>query len=199
MTAPRFDASGPLPPPPASDLPRRRPAWRKWAIAAAVVAVPVIEIVVLIKLVQWIGPWWTLLILLGEAALGIALIRVEGARIRRRLKAAGATETAPTADIGDAAAVLVGGILLALPGLLTDVLGLLCLLPFTRPLVRKLTVGWFERRYGSSVPLRRRRSRGSEVIEGEVVDDQSHGTSPTTGFRPRPEPDGEVIRGEIER
>ena len=48
----------------------------------------------------------------------------------------------PTGELAEAGLVLVGGVLLMLPGFLTDVLGLFFLVPFTRPFARKV-VGFF--------------------------------------------------------
>ena len=88
----------------------------------------------------------------------------------------------PTGRLADAALVLVGGILLMLPGFLTDLLGLVMLLPFTRPVVRRLLAFVLARnaaRGGSTGPV---------VISGVTVD-----SPPTTAGSPL------VIEGEVEK
>ena len=71
------------------------------------------------------------------------------------------------------ALVLVGGVLLMLPGLLTDVIGLFFLIPFTRPLARRV-VGFFVARRLHRAGFGGLTSRGpgaGTVVEGEVVPD----------------------------
>ena len=52
----------------------------------------------------------------------------------------------PTGELADAALVLVGGLLLMLPGFVTDLIGLFFLLPLTRPLARKAIAFFVARR-----------------------------------------------------
>ena len=65
-------------------------------------------------------------------------MRREGGRAWTALNEAFGTGRMPTGELADAALVLVGGVLLMLPGFVTDVIGFFFLLPFTRPLARKL-------------------------------------------------------------
>ena len=66
---------------------------------------------------------------------------------------------APTRTAIDGAVILVGGLLLLAPGFLTDFLGFLCVLPLTRPLVRRAVVGYVG-------PAVRRRHRGGPEQHG---------------------------------
>ena len=102
------------------------------------VALPILEVYLIVQVGQLIGVWWTLAILVGEALLGAWLMRREGARAWKALNEAFNSGRMPTGELADAALVLVGGVLLMLPGFITDIFGLLFLLPFTRPLARKV-------------------------------------------------------------
>jgi UPF0716 protein FxsA len=102
------------------------------------IAVPIVEVWLLIQVGRQIGGWWTVAILVAEALLGAWLLRREGRRAWATLQEAFGTGRMPTRELTDAALVLVGGLLLMLPGFLTDVIGFVCLLPFTRPLARRL-------------------------------------------------------------
>ena len=85
----------------------------------------------------------------------------------------------PGGHLADAALVLVGGILLMLPGFFTDVVGVLFLLPATRPAVRKFLSFVLAKqagRLGARVP---KGDAGVTVIRGETVED-----SPTDSVRP---------------
>ena len=150
------------------------------------VAVPILEVWLLLQVAAQIGALTTLGILIAEAVLGAWLMRREGGRAWSALTEAFATGKVPSGELADAALVLVGGLLLMLPGFATDVIGFLFLLPMTRPAARKLVAFFIARRLsrlGMPTPTAR---PGSTVIPGETVAD------------PAPDADGPtVIRGEV--
>lgn len=176
----------------ASARPSRRRGVLAALLVALLVAVPILEVWLLIQVGQALGVLPTIGILVGEAALGAWLMRREGSRAYAALTGAFDTGRMPTLELADAALVLVGGVLLMLPGFATDLVGLCCLLPFTRPVARRLlgyVVGRRIQRLGPPAyfqPLDR-----LTVIPGETV------AEPPNSFRPRPE-DPEVIIGEVE-
>jgi UPF0716 protein FxsA len=89
----------------------------------------------------------------------------------------------------------VGGLLLMLPGFVTDVLGILCLVPATRPLARRgvqAVLNAATRRYRDQADLLETKLRPDTVVRGETID-----PGPDATRRPRPD-DPTVIRGEIE-
>ena len=161
---------------------RRRVSW--WVLALLFVVVPILELAILIQLGQLVGPWWTILILLADAALGSWLVKLEGRRAWRGLQDALASHRMPATELADGALILVGGTLLITPGFISDVVGLFCILPMTRPVARRLLTRVITRRLtvtaartGSPVSTpwaasgdARWRGEG-EVIQGEVVDD----------------------------
>nr|MBA3338762.1 FxsA family protein [Geodermatophilaceae bacterium] len=81
---------------------------------------------------------------------------------------------APATAAVDAGLVALGGLLIFIPGFVSDVAGLLCLFPATRPLIRRLILGRVARKIGPA-RVRSRRVDGveapgkPEVIEGEIV------------------------------
>jgi len=155
------------------------------------ILVSVAEVWLLTAVGSRIGVPWTLAILVVEALVGAWLMRREGRKAWAALSDAYATGKMPTGQLADAALVLVGGIMLILPGFFTDVIGLICLLPFTRPLARRLIGLILARqvaRQGLDVGVMRARFAPNTVIKGETVD-----TPPT-----EPEQDQQVIRGELE-
>jgi UPF0716 protein FxsA len=140
------------------------------------VAIPLVEIYVIIQVGHAIGAWWTVLLLVAETVVGGWLVRREGRRAWRTLVDQLAQGIPPTRAAVDGAVILLGGLLLITPGFVTDFLGFLCVLPFTRPLVRRAVVGWVGHR--SRARLGRRPSPSQvrrpnmpvapEVIEGHV-------------------------------
>jgi UPF0716 protein FxsA len=147
----------------------------------------VVEIVALVALGSVIGLGWTLLVLLAGSVLGLWLARREGVRAAQALGDAVANRRVPTAEVTDGMLVAAGGVLLFVPGLVTDVAGLLLLLPPTRGLVRRRLVRAAEAR-SPELRTARIRERGP-VVEGDVVE------HPRAG-RPRPQ-DHLVIEGTV--
>lgn len=159
----------------AAPLQRRSGGWILPLLLVAMVVLPFVEIYLIIQVGQLIGIWWTLAILIGEALLGAWLMKREGGRAATALNQAYASGKMPSGELADAALVLVGGVLLVLPGFVTDVFGLVFLLPFTRPLARKVLAFFIARRLrklGLSTTYVR---QDVTVIEGETVPDEDPG------------------------
>jgi len=130
-------------------------------------------------------------ILIVEAVIGVLLMRHEGSRAWKALNDAFTKGKVPTGELADAALILVGGVLLMLPGFLTDIIGFLFLLRWTRPLARKMIAFFVARRINRlGIPVMRARLDRDNLIEGETVD------SPPA---PRDSPgDPVIIAGESE-
>jgi UPF0716 protein FxsA len=96
---------------------------------ALIAGLPLIEIALFVVIGGWIGLWPTLAIVIGTAIAGVALIRRQGARATKELQAAISARRDPTMLIAGDAMKVAAGILLVLPGFLTDTLGLLLLVP----------------------------------------------------------------------
>lgn len=161
-------------------------------LVVAFILISVAEVWLLTAVGSRIGVPWTLAILVVEALVGAWLMRREGRKAWAALTDAYATGRMPTGQLADAALILVGGIMLILPGFFTDVLGLVCLLPVTRPLARRLIgvlVARHAARQGIDFGVLRAKFDPGTVIKGETVD-----TPPTTPDKQDPQ----VIRGEIE-
>jgi UPF0716 protein FxsA len=109
-----------------------------WLLVLAFLAVPVVEIYVIIQVGQVIGAWPTVALLLVESLLGAWLVKREGRRAWGVLQAAAGTGRMPARELADAGLVLVGGTLLLTPGFVTDIVGFFFVLPFTRPLARRV-------------------------------------------------------------
>lgn len=180
---------------PASTRPRRlRGPLALVLLVVALVVLPIAEIAILVAVGQQIGLLPTVAILLLEVAVGAWLSRREGSRAWRALADAFGSGRMPTAELTDAALVLVGGVMLMLPGFLTDIFGLVFLIPITRPLARRVLALALTRqvrhRYGVDLGSVRARMDPDNTIRGETVDNDK---GPD-----RPGDDGQTIAGEIE-
>ncbi len=158
-----------------------------WLLVAIFFGVPLLELLVLIRVGQVIGPWWTILLLVLDSIIGAWLMRREGAKAFRGLSQALGSGRMPAREVADGILVLAGGLLMLSPGFVTDVFGMMLILPVTRPLGRRLLTrvvasrllagGFADRRApGPAAPGRNeeRPRPGSQgpVVEGEVVDPQ---------------------------
>ncbi len=94
------------------------------------------EVLVFVLVASWIGLGWTILAALATSTLGWLLLARQGMRALADLRERARTRQGAGRALGDAGLVAVGGLLMVLPGFIGDVLGLLCLLPGTRGLVR---------------------------------------------------------------
>lgn len=129
---------------------------------------PLVEIALFVTLGSALGLGLTLLVVLGTGVLGVAILRGQGLRSADRLRQRMADLRNPLAVAGSDALRMLAGVLLILPGFLTDFIGLLLLVPF----VRLLLVAWLARRFSvvsmqSDQPARR--SDGI-IIDGEFTE-----------------------------
>jgi UPF0716 protein FxsA len=107
-----------------------------WLVLLFLV-VPLAELYLLLWLGQVIGFWPTIGITLGSAVLGGALAKREGLRVLRAWQGSLDRLEPPQVGVIDGVLVLVGGALLITPGVITDVTGVLLLLPPTRRYVAR--------------------------------------------------------------
>ena len=144
-------------------------------MVALFVGVPLLEIYVLIQIGQVIGAWWTILLLIVSSVIGTWLVRREGGRAWQALTTALQTGRMPHRELADGALILIGGTLMLTPGFVSDAVGVLLILPLTRPVARGLLARAVARRLLASGPppdVRRPGPAGEgPVIRGEVVDD----------------------------
>ncbi|GAA2449815.1 FxsA family protein [Actinomadura vinacea] len=156
----------------------------------AILLMPVLEIFVIVQLVGLVGGWWTLAALLATTALGGWIVRREGRRAWGVLQEAVQRGTSPDRELSGTGMVLAGGMLLIVPGFVSDAIGLLFVLPFTRPLMRRLLTAYGARR------LRRAEARGTLFPPG--AGERLGGFSPYgRADGTADEPKGRVVQGEV--
>jgi UPF0716 protein FxsA len=163
---------------------------RPTRVAALVILALLIGEILVIRLVaESIGGGPTFLLLVATSLFGAWCIAHEGRRAWQALGEAVRAGRPPARELADGVLILLGGLLLLLPGFISDVLGLVLVLPFTRPLVRGLVVPLLGRRllvvgqggpqagaargpYGAGRPPRAEgQDPAGQVIEGEIIDD----------------------------
>jgi len=158
-----------------------------------IVLVPVAELIVMFKVADVFGWPETLTVLLLVSVLGAWLVKRQGLAIVARIQRELSGGTVPTKSVVDGLLLLVAGVLLFLPGFITDAVGILLVFPPTRAALRGLLI----RRYRSRLDVYKGSSfRGGrmwtnvviddDIIDAEVIDTEGH-ESP-----PKRDPSGEL-------
>jgi UPF0716 protein FxsA len=148
------------------------------------IVVPIAELYVLIQVGQAIGVLPTIALLIADSILGAALMRSQGRAAWRRFNAALAEGRVPHREVLDGALVIFGGALLLTPGFLSDILGLILLLPPTRALVRAVLVRRFAGRIaagaalGADARMGRMFAFGTRPVGDDVVDGEATEVDP---------------------
>jgi UPF0716 protein FxsA len=157
----------------------------------------VAEIAVFIAVVHAIGAGWSLLLLAVTTVAGVALLRREGVRGWRAFRAAAEAGRPPGPQVSNSLVGLAGAVLLATPGFLSSLAGLLLIVPPTRWAARRGVERATERRVPAAVAGDLFGPRRVRVKRGEPT------TAPADGpAAPTPPPaaiEGEVVEGEIVR
>jgi len=137
--------------------------------------VPIVELALLI----WIGAhthWWVpVLIVVATAMLGAALARWQGFQVMRRIQDEMRAGRVPTDALIDGAMILVAGVLLVTPGVLTDVTGIVLLIPPLRHLVKQGLKAWFKRHVrvqtvGFGDSSAGSSDQGDRIIDAQVIE-----------------------------
>jgi UPF0716 protein FxsA len=139
-----------------------------WLVLLFIV-MPIVEIYVIIQIGQAIGALWTIALLIADSLIGARLLRCQGRTAWRRFQEAVAAGRMPHNEVIDGVMIVVGGTLLLTPGFITDVIGLLLLLPPTRAVIRRAITRSIRRR-------------------GAVTRVVFRTTSPRTPYHPPPSP-----------
>lgn len=139
------------------------------------IAVPLIEMVILIQVGGMIGVLPTVLLVILTAVAGIWLLRAQGiatmARVQQKLERGELPET----ELLEGVMLIIGGALLLTPGFATDFLGFVCLLPgLRRPLASRIIASATFRQFGTGSPFnagQRRPGDNGDVIDGEFSEE----------------------------
>ena len=108
------------------------------------IAVPLIEVLILIQLGSLFGFWPTISMVIGTGIVGAYLAKLYGLTIWYKIQEDLAAGRMPADKLIDGLLVLIGGVVLLTPGLLTDILGIMLLVPITRSFFKKFARSKFK-------------------------------------------------------
>jgi len=143
------------------------------------VLMTLLEITVLISVGQAIGSLSTILLIIATAFIGSRLLKQQGWATMARAQQNIAEGQQPTIEILEGVVILISGVLLITPGFITDILGLLGLIPFSRQyfinsFLEKNTEKFFSRTttfYSSNSKTNSKKKNSKNTIEGEYWED----------------------------
>ena len=153
----------------------------------------IIEIAVFVAVVHAVGAGWAILALAASSVAGLALLRREGIRGWRAFRAAAEAGRPPGAQVTNSLVGLLGALLLALPGFVTAVAGLLLIVPPGRGLARRGVERAAERRVSSALAGDLFGPRRVRVRRGAPTDDVPDQRTPAAAI------EGDIVEGDIVR
>jgi UPF0716 protein FxsA len=119
-------------------------------VVLLLLALPFVELAVFIAIVHWVGFLPALSAVIVVSAAGAWLVRHQGLSVWRQVDARLRSGDVPSTEVVNGLLVLVAGVLLVVPGFVTDVLALALLVPPVRAVVRSVLFRRFEHRVAST-------------------------------------------------
>jgi len=137
---------------------------RLFGLVVAFIVIPIAELYLIYKVGDSIGILPTLALLAADSVIGSLLLRTQGRTVWRRFQRTMQAGRMPHREVQDGVLVIFGGALLITPGFLTDILGLLLLIPPTRSVIRRIVMKAIAKRATSRV------ERGLWDVEGSATE-----------------------------
>lgn len=138
---------------------------------------PLLELWLLFQLSGMFGFWTTIFVVLLTGMLGAVLAKMQGWHTMFKIQNSLRAGQLPAKEMGDGVLILIAGVLLITPGVITDIVGLSLLVPPVRITVRKLLQIWLMKRvkietayFTQSSVQSPSRPADKNVVEGRVVD-----------------------------
>lgn len=169
------------------------------------IAMPIIEIFLLIKIGSSIGALLTIAIVIVTAVLGTWMLRAQGLSTLNKARRRMSGGQVPAFEMMEGMALGIGGALLLTPGFVTDAIGFACLIPFTRRLMvnalsKRVSVGSVAGGFAASVSSGHAPSdQGPAAGQNQTPFGRATSGQSKPQHKPKPGLDGDVIEGEYTR
>ena len=125
------------------------------ALIALFLVVPFVELYVILEVVgPALGAPLTIALLAADSVIGALLFKSQGRSVWRRFNQTMSEGRVPHREVVDGVLVIFGGAFLITPGFVTDIAGILLLLPPTRAVIRRLLIRRLGRRVVVAAPQR---------------------------------------------
>ena len=113
-----------------------------YILSLIFIGLPIFEIWILIKLGSAIGFWGTLFLVFGTAILGILHIRMQGFGLIFNLQKKILSGQKAIPELVEGVGLLISGFFFIVPGIITDLIGLIFLIPVTRKYILKIMINY---------------------------------------------------------
>jgi len=128
-----------------------------------IIGLPILEILLMIKIGQQIGAFNTILIIFVTAIVGIYHAKIQGINTIKSGMTNLYQNKIPVYEIISGASIAVAAILLILPGFISDTIGFLLIIPFTRKLIINF---WFKNKYNNN------KNGNDEILDAEIIEEE---------------------------
>ena len=128
-----------------------------------IIGLPILEILLMIKIGQQIGAFNTILIIFVTAIFGIYHAKIQGINTIKSGMTNLYQNKIPVYEIISGASIAVAAILLILPGFISDTIGFLLIIPFTRKLIINF---WFKNKYNNN------KNGNDEILDAEIIEEE---------------------------
>ena len=130
-------------------------------ILISIIAIPIIEILLFIKIGEIIGAINTILLIIFTAVVGVYFARIQGIKTIKSGFINVYQNKLPIYEIFSGASIAIAAIFLILPGFFTDTFGFLLLIPFTRNILLSLII-----------TKNKKNNNEDKTIEAEIIEDK---------------------------
>tara|TARA_B110000902_G_C13795830_1_gene393968 strand:- start:94 stop:501 length:408 start_codon:yes stop_codon:yes gene_type:complete len=128
-----------------------------------IIGLPILEITLMIKIGQQIGAFNTILIIFFTATVGIYYAKNEGINTIKSGMTSLYKNQIPIYEMLSGASIAIAAVLLILPGFISDVIGFMLLVPFTRKIIINF---WLKNKYQTRV------KKNEEILDADIVEDE---------------------------
>ena len=128
-----------------------------------IIALPILEITVMIKIGQQIGTFNTIVIIFFTAIVGVYYAKIEGLNTIKSGMVNLYKNKIPLYEIMSGASIAIAAVLLILPGFISDTIGFLLLLPFSRKIIISL---WLRNKYKNNSEAE------TDIIDAEIIEEK---------------------------
>ena len=128
-----------------------------------IIGLPILEILLMIKIGQQIGAFNTILIIFVTAIVGIYHAKIQGINTIKSGMTNLYQNKIPVYEIISGASIAVAAILLILPGFISDTIGFLLIIPFTRKLIINF---WLKKQYN------KKKNGNDEILDAEIIEEE---------------------------
>jgi len=146
------------------------------------IAIPLVELWLLFELAALTNAWVAILCVVLTGFVGYWFARAQGWQTYQEIKKSFEKQTNPTNSLVDGLLILIAGVLLMTPGMITDLAGFVLLVPISRRLFRRWLIGYFSKRIQTMV-MGQLAPQGEPAV-GEAEEGVFEGTVVDREFRP---------------